>query len=416
VSIVVQKYGGSSVADVTRMKQVAERVMRTRRQGHDVVVVVSAMGHTTDELLALAKQVSSNPDRRELDMLLTAGERISMALLSIAIRELGGDAISFTGSQSGIITNDRHVDARIIEVRPYRVQDELARGKIVVIAGYQGVSYRREITTLGRGGSDTTAVALAAALGAEYCEICSDVDGVYTADPRVVADAKRIGTLSYEETQELAESGAKVLNAQAVEFAKEKGIAIFARATASPLPGADPSEDGTVVRRDGVRPAGTVVGVASERDVLLLSADGGSKGPALQPDGRPGPFGPGELLVLLDDLGVAGKQLHLTGDSLTMVISRDNLHAEDRLRAELSTRFGDRVRVMDTLGAVSVIGAGINASFQNLRRGSDALAASGIVGQHVATSSFRITWMIDRARLNDAVKLLHGTYIERKSG
>ena len=172
VSIVVQKYGGSSVADVTRLRKVAARVMDTRRAGHDVVVVVSAMGDTTDDLLTLAKQVSPNPDRRELDMLLTAGERISMALLSIAIRELGGDAISFTGSQSGIITNDRHVDARIIEVRPFRVQDELARGRVVVIAGYQGVSYRREVTTLGRGGSDTTAVAMAAALGAEYCEIC----------------------------------------------------------------------------------------------------------------------------------------------------------------------------------------------------------------------------------------------------
>ena len=222
MSIIVQKYGGSSVADVSRLRQVAERVMRTKRLGHDVVVVVSAMGDTTDELLALAKQVSPNPERRELDMLLTAGERISMALLSMAIRELGGNAISFTGSQSGIMTNDRHVDARIVEVRPVRVQDELARGRIVVIAGYQGVSYQREVTTLGRGGSDTTAVAMAAALGAEYCEICSDVDGVYTADPRVVSDARRIGTLSYEETQELAESGARVLNAQAVEFAKEQ--------------------------------------------------------------------------------------------------------------------------------------------------------------------------------------------------
>ena len=153
------------------------------------MVVVSAMGDTTDELLALAKQVSPNPERRELDMLLSAGERISMALLSMAIRELGGDAISFTGSQSGIITNDRHVDARIIEVRPFRVQDELARGKIVVVAGYQGVSYKQEVTTLGRGGSDTTAVAMAAALDAEYCEICSDVDGVYSADPRVVPAA-----------------------------------------------------------------------------------------------------------------------------------------------------------------------------------------------------------------------------------
>src|ERR1700683_3998298 len=228
MSIVVQKYGGSSVADTNKLKRVAERVMRTRTSGHDVVVVVSAMGDTTDELLTLAKTISPNPDRRELDMLLSAGERISMALLSMAIRELGGQAISFTGSQSGIITNDRHVDARIIEVRPFRVQDELARGKIVVVAGYQGVSYRKEITTLGRGGSDTTAVAMAAALGAEWCEICSDVDGVYTADPRVVLPARRIPVLSYEETQELAESGAKVLNAQAVEFAKEKGIVIYA--------------------------------------------------------------------------------------------------------------------------------------------------------------------------------------------
>src|SRR3982751_3592789 len=238
--IVVQKYGGSSVADVDRIRQVAARIMGTRAAGHDVAVVVSAMGDTTDELLEMAKKVSANPDRRELDMLLSAGERISMALLSMAIRQLGGNAISFTGSQSGIITNDRHVDARIIEVRPSRVQDELARGQVVVGAGYQGVSYRKEVTTLGRGGSDTTAVAMAAALDAEYCEICSDVDGVYSADPRVVTGARRIGTLSYEETQEMAEAGAKVLNAQAVEFAKDKGIAIYARATSSPLPGVDP--------------------------------------------------------------------------------------------------------------------------------------------------------------------------------
>jgi aspartate kinase len=227
MAVVVQKYGGSSVADVEKLRKVAERVVRTRQLGHDVVVVVSAMGDTTDELLTLAKKVSANPDRRELDMLLSAGERISMALLSMAIREGGGDAISFTGSQSGIITNDRHVDARIIEVRPFASRitgsrqdrrDRRLPGRVV-----------KEVTTLGRGGSDTTAVAMAAALDAEHCEICSDVDGVYSADPRVVPDARRIGTLSYEETQEMAESGAKVLNAQAVEFAKEKGIAIYAR-------------------------------------------------------------------------------------------------------------------------------------------------------------------------------------------
>lgn len=398
MSIVVQKYGGSSVADVTRIKQVAERVMRTQRQGHDVVVVVSAMGDTTDDLLTLAKQVSANPDRRELDMLLTAGERIAMALLSMAIRELGGDAISFTGSQSGIITNDRHVDARIIEVRPFRVQDELARGKIVVIAGYQGVSYRREVTTLGRGGSDTTAVAMAAALGAEYCEICSDVDGVYTADPRVVPAATRIGTLSYEETQELAASGAKVLNAQAVEFAKDKGIAIYARATASALPGADPSADGTVVRQAPPRMPGTVAGVASERDVLLLEASG--------------PIG--DILGALEAHKVSGKQLHQIGeDRLTVVVSRENLHEEARVRNDLARRFGEGVRIIEDLGAVSVIGAGINASFENLRRGSEALRTAGIGSSLVTTSSSRITWMVPRTRIDDGVRALHRTFIER---
>src|SRR6478736_2951117 len=336
MGVVVQKYGGSSVADVTKLRRVADRVIRTKQAGHDVVVVVSAMGDTTDELLGLAKQVSTSPDRRELDMLLSAGERISMALLSMALRELGGDAISFTGSQSGIITNDRHVDARIVEVRPFRVQDELARGRIVVVAGYQGVSYRREVTTLGRGGSDTTAVALAAALGAEWCEICSDVDGVYTADPRVVPAAQRIGTLSYEETQELAEAGAKVLNAQAVEFAKEKGIAIYARATASPLPGPDPSSDGTVVRRHAPRMPGTVAGVASERDILLLQAA----------------RDPMRVVEVMDECGVSGKQLHVAalgvpGDGATLVISRENLHNEDRLRRQLDAAFGSEVRLVD---------------------------------------------------------------------
>jgi aspartate kinase len=395
VSIVVQKYGGSSVADVDRIRRVAERVMRTRQAGHDVVVVVSAMGDTTDELLALARRVSPNPERRELDMLLTAGERISMALLTIAIRELGGDAISFTGSQSGIITNDRHVDARIVEVRPFRVQDELSRGRIVVVAGYQGVSYRREVTTLGRGGSDTTAVAMAAALGAEYCEICSDVDGVYTADPRAVPDARRIPTLSYEETQEMAEAGARVLNAQAVEFAKERGIAIYARATASALPGDNPSADGTVVRKYPPRLPGTVVGVASERDTLVLTAE--SAGDA--------------LFETLDHLGVAGKQLHAFDDRVTLVVSRENLHDEPRVRGVLGERFGAQVHLVDTLGAVSVVGAGINASFGTLRRGTAALEAANAGTCGAATSSFRITWLVDRSRLDDAVRALHATFI-----
>ena len=397
MAIVVQKYGGTSVADVQKLRQVAQRIMRTRQQGHDVVVVVSAMGDTTDDLLAMAKQVSPNPERRELDMLLTAGERISMSLLSIAIRELGGDAISFTGSQSGIITNDRHVDARIIEVRPFRVQDELARGKIVVIAGFQGVSYRREITTLGRGGSDTTAVAMAAAINADYCEICSDVDGVYSADPRVVPDARRIGTMSYEEMQEMAEAGARVLNAQAVEFAKEKGIAIYARAANGPLPGSDPSVDGTVVRRNAPRSPGTVVGVASERDVLVLE----------------GETDPHALLVALDEHHVAGKQLHVSTGArhTTLVISRENLHDQERVSLALKAQFGDRIAFADGLGAVSAIGAGINASYTNVRTGLAALGKAGIEPRGMSTSSFRITWMVPDDDVTASVRALHACFI-----
>jgi aspartate kinase len=396
MAIVVQKYGGSSVADVDKLRQVAERVMKIRRAGHDVAVVVSAMGDTTDDLLGLARKVSSNPDRRELDMLLSAGERISMALLSMAIRELGGDAISFTGSQSGIITNDRHIDARIIEVRPFRVLDELARGRIVVIAGYQGVSYRREVTTLGRGGSDTTAVAMAAALDAEYCEICSDVDGVYSADPRVVTAARRIGTLAYEETQEMAEAGARVLNAQAVEFAKEKGIAIYARAASAPPSGRDPTADGTVVRKYPPRMPGMVVGVASERDVMRLEA-------AIPVE---------DLLRLLDERQVAGKGLQVYEGRISLIISRDNLHDEGRLRAALERACGPAARLVDGLAAISVIGAGINSSYVNVRRGLEALAGAGIAADAISTSSFRITWKIPRERTDDAVRLLHHGFIE----
>jgi aspartate kinase len=239
---------------------------------------------------------------------------------------------------------------------------------------------------------------MAAALGAEYCEICSDVDGVYTADPRVVADAQRIPALSYEETQELAEAGAKVLNAQAVEFAKEKGIAIYARATQSPLPGSDPSADGTVVRKYPPRMPGTVVGVASERDTLLIDAQ--------QPPAETARF-----LEVLDAHAVAGKQLHVTGDRLTVIVSRENLHEEGKLRGALAAGHGGTVRIVDTLGAVSVVGAGINASFANFRKGTGALADAGVSAAAAATSSFRITWLVDRARLDDSVRLLHRTFL-----
>ncbi|MEM1294122.1 MAG: aspartate kinase [Verrucomicrobiota bacterium] len=397
--IVVQKYGGSSVANPEKVKQVAKRVVETQELGHSVVVVVSAMGKTTDELLALSKAICPAPERRELDMLLTAGERISMALLSMAIRDAGGESISFTGSQAGILTNDRHVDAKIIEVRPIRVEDELARGKIVIVAGYQGMSYKREITTLGRGGSDTTAVALAAALNAEWCEICSDVDGVYTADPRVVSDAQRIPELSYEETQEMAESGAKVLNAQAVEFAKQAGIAIYARATDGPLPGDDPTRDGTVVRKFLPAIPGSVSGVASEQSISLLNVETDD---------------PSALLSLMDQLEIGAKQVQILRKGsekmqVSMVISNENLHQNTTFEARLPEQFGDSAHLSADFGAVSVIGTGINTNHHNLVRGINALQGSEI--REVFTSSFRITWILPTSEIENAVRSLHAEFV-----
>ena len=238
--IVVQKYGGSSVADTGKLKQVAALIKKRRDEGYRLCVVVSAMGQTTNELLAKANDVSDTLPRRELDMLLSCGERASMALLAMALDALGVPSISFTGSQSGIITNDQHSNARILEVRPYRVQDELEKDKVVIIAGYQGVSYKKEITTLGRGGSDTTAVAMAAALEAHACEIYSDVSGVFSADPRVVDATIPLATMTHEEMLALSHGGARVLNAQAVAYAKEKQIALYAKKTGS-------SETGTLI-------------------------------------------------------------------------------------------------------------------------------------------------------------------------
>jgi aspartate kinase len=399
VAIVVQKYGGSSVADVARIKKVADRVAATKAAGKDVVVVVSAMGDTTDDLLKLAREVTDSPARRELDMLLTAGERISMALLSMALNARNVPAVSFTGSQSGIITNDAHTNARIVEVRPFRVQDELERGKVVIVAGYQGVSYKREITTLGRGGSDTTAVALAAALDAEACEIYSDVEGVYSADPRVVKDAARLAELSYEEMQELAEAGAKVLNAQAVEFAKEKGIVIYARSTHG-------GAGETLVRKSPPRAPGRVVGIASESGLVVLTTRAG------RVDGL------SRLVDVFDNRQVAGKQLHFQewpgmGGSASVVLSLENVHAFAELRQELTQSLDKDLELREGVGAVSAIGAGINASFTNLRAFLGVLREMGAPLLGLSTSSFRISALVEERHVQDAVRRLHAELVAR---
>ncbi len=379
---VVQKYGGSSVADVEKIRKVAQKVAEARRAGKDVCVVVSAMGDTTDELLALAKKVSASPARRELDMLLTAGERISMALLSMALNDLGVPAISFTGSQSGIITNDSHASARIVEVRPYRVQDELGRGKVVIVAGYQGVSYRREVTTLGRGGSDTTAVALAAALGAD-CEIYSDVAGVFTADPRVVPDARRLETLSYEEMQELAAAGAKVLNAQAVEFAKEKGIAIHARSTFG-------GSEETVVK-GGEHPE-RIAGVASQRELALL----GFPVAAL-----------GRVLGMLEARSAAATEISTAGERAGAVVALENVHDWPVLRDLLRAEVPGLTAEDDAIGAVAVVGTGLAASHRVLREVMAALEQLGAPPRAIFTSALRVTACCDARALKDAAKEIH---------
>lgn len=267
MAIIVQKYGGSSVADVDKLHAVAEAVAQRVKAGDQIVVVVSAMGKTTDQLLAQASEVTANPPQRELDMLVTAGERISMALLSMAMHKAGVDSISFTGSQSGIITENSHQGARIIEVRPYRIREALDEGKVVIVAGFQGVSLEREITTLGRGGSDTTAVALAAALQAEACEIYSDVDGVYNADPNVCPQASRLSEIDYETMQHMAAAGARVLNAQAVEFARKAGIQILARKTS------DSSGRQTRISVDSQVQVGHVAAVVGAPQCSLLTGE-----------------------------------------------------------------------------------------------------------------------------------------------
>ena len=385
MEIIVQKYGGSSVADVQRLERVADRVVRTAQEGKRVCVVVSAMGRTTDDLITLARQITDSPPRRELDMLLSTGERISMALLAMAIQKRGQEAISFTGSQSGIITNDRHSGARIIEVRPIRIQDELERNKIVIVAGFQGMSYKREITTLGRGGSDTTAVALAAALNASYCEICSDVDGVYTADPRIVETARCLGQISYDEMQELAENGAKVLNAQAVEWARNSGVQILARSTHA---------DGGGTRVGATASGQNACGVAIARNLvrLRLSESASNLGEPLAEAGV-------SLCRLIDDQA-----------SSVAIFSRDDLPDWPALRLSLQTQFTSRLQTEEDFAAVSVVGTSLGQASEVTR----ALTVArhnrvGILG--VDTSPLRLTLFTRQEDSGRLAQLLHEAFI-----
>lgn len=400
MSIIVQKYGGSSVSDVDKLKKIASMVAAVKHQGLDVVVVVSAMGKTTNQLIDMAKSFSASPDKRELDMLLSTGERITMAMLCIALNDLGIKAISLTGSQSGIITNDRYNDARVIEIRPFRVQDELAKGKVVVIGGFQGVSYRRDITTLGRGGSDTSAVAMAAALNAERCEIYSDVDGVYSADPNVVKDAKHLPELSYQQIQEMSEAGAKVLNAQAIQFAKESKIAIYARSTFD-----DRKE--TVIRKLESDNKNDVIAVVHEQDIIRVTIKFDETINSTN-----------EISVLISQLDFPIKEFnylkdeHLNISKYSFLISKSNIHNWKNVEAHLNKTFGDRISIDEHLAAVSLIGEGFSRESRIIVETLNLLSENSISIFGVSTTSFRISLLIDKDLLNKTIQLLHEHWVK----
>ena len=401
MTCIVHKYGGSSVADVEKLKQIARMIASAKAEADQVAVVVSAMGKTTNNLVNMARSLSPDPPRREMDMLLSTGERITMSLLCMALHQRGVDAVSLTGSQCGIITNDRHNDAQVIEVRPFRVQDEMAKGKVVVIGGFQGVSYKRDITTLGRGGSDTTAVALAAALDAERCEIYSDVDGVYSADPAMVPDAKHLPEISYPVMQEMSAAGAKVLNAHAVQFAKEKQIAIYARST---------FERGreTIVRKMA---PGLVLGiqaVVSEQEITRIRIDG---------DNAISDFH--WVLDYLEKEQIPIKELHAetTDDKnshcgVSFVVSSQNVYGWEKIKQQLINRLGEHIRFDTHLSALSLIGEGLNRTNVVLLQTMSLLRQQKIDIAGITTTSFRISLLIPKGIIGDAVRLCHDHWID----
>jgi len=394
--IVVQKYGGSSLATPEKIEAVARRIAETVAAGYRVVAVVSAMGKTTDGLLAQARALSPNPAPRELDMLLSTGERVSTALLGIALAAIGHEAVSLTGSQSGIITNTRHNRARIVEIRPFRVQDLLDDGKIVIIAGYQGVSYSREITTLGRGGTDTTAVAMAAALDAHHCEICSDVDGVYTADPRVAPDATRLESLSHEAMIALAREGSKVLNQDCVEYAARDGVAIFAKATASPR-----DDSGTVVRTNPA-PMLTILTAIAHRDrILEVTAAAGS-----------------DVAAMYEALVSANAMPHALsaypGQPIMALIPLENVHRRSVLESTLATALPGGFTIRDDRGTVTLVGPGLGEAPEILSRAfkiARELCGSSV---HFELGALTLRMLVDHEAVAGLVGALHKAFLGPK--
>jgi aspartate kinase len=408
VALVVQKYGGSSVADADGIKRVAQRIVVTRKAGHSVVVVVSAMGDSTDELHDLAHQVSPLPPARELDMLLTSGERISMALLAMAIANLGLKARSFTGSQAGVITDDVHGKARIIDVTPGRISGALADGAIPIVAGFQGVSANgKDITTLGRGGSDTTAVALAAALKADVCEIYTDVDGVFTADPRIVPTARRIPAIRYEEMLEMAASGAKVLQLRCVEYARRYDVPIHVRSSFSNRTGTWVSDEPREVERPGMEQA-IISGVAHDRSEAKVTVAG-------VPDTV------GQAAKIFRAIAAAGINIDMIVQNISAAATgltdisftlprADGESALAALRAVEPEIGFESLLYDDRIGKVSLVGAGMRSHPGVTATFFGALAEAGVNIEMISTSEIRISVVVDENEVDAAVTATHRAF------
>ena len=406
MGLIVQKYGGSSVADAEAMKRVASRIVATKKAGHSVVVVVSAMGDTTDELIDLANQITPLPAGRELDMLLTAGERISMALLAMAIKNLGFEALSFTGSQAGVITDSKHGRARIIDVSPGRIQEAINQDAIAIVAGFQGISQdTKDVTTLGRGGSDTTAVALAAALEADVCEIYTDVDGVFSADPRIVPTARKLKSVTYEEMLELAASGAKVLHLRCVEYARRFNLPIHVRSSFSNLEGtwvvADQPEGGNMeqaiisgIAHDKSEAKVTIVGVPDRSGVAARIFQS---------------IADADINIDMIVQNVSAAATGLTDISFTLPRTEGSKATGivQKLQGEIGFQ---SIQYDDQIGKLSLIGAGMRSHPGVTATFFAAMADAGVNIEMISTSEIRISIVCRQADLERAVKAAHSAF------
>jgi aspartate kinase len=406
VGLLVQKFGGTSVADPDRIRAVADHIVRSRRAGDDVVVVVSAMGKTTDDLVRLAGDVSRQPGGREMDMLLTAGERISMALLTMAVEDLGQPAVSFTGSQAGILTDTEHGKAKIIEVRADRIRDALSAGKVAIVAGFQGVSTDRDITTLGRGGSDTTAVALAAALQAQVCEIYTDVEGVYTADPRIVPKARRLARVSFDEMLEMAATGGRVLALRSVEFARNHQVKVHVRSSFTWAPGTWITEEDAAMDAMESMEQAIISGVthdSSEAKVTIEQV----------------PDRPGVAATIFRDLADAGVNVDMIVQNVSTAGHTDISFTVPRADTAKAAQCMDKI-VVDTeasghrtdeqIGRVSLVGAGMKTHPGIAAKMFEVLATEGINIEMISTSTIRISCVVAEQDVERAVQALHTAF------